>query len=131
MSTLEGKPVSHKSEKLSEMFVGRRILHASYSAEGSVVYELDNGEKLELLPNEGCGGCENGYFALTAYENFPHVITRVEIDDDQQDTEYEGKATVRLFVYGEGLSTTLATVAGSEGNGYYGRGFSVRTLLEF
>jgi hypothetical protein len=60
-------------ESLSDVLVGRRIVRAEMGGEYPVLnyYEkaegmlvLDDGTKLYLAGNEGCGGCSNGWYEL-------------------------------------------------------------------
>ena len=40
---------------------------------------LDNGTILEVRGNEGCGGCENGWYYLTTINKCDNAITNVEV----------------------------------------------------
>lgn len=132
MTFLATTEKSHSAPDLRELFVGRRIVSSSYEVPGNVLFELDNGVRLRLIPNEGCGSsCGNGIFTLTDFSKFDHVITRVTVTDNKKDLHGDGaQAVLELFVYGEGLSEKVAEVKGTAGNGYYGRGFTIQVLRE-
>ncbi len=121
------RPANLDIALLSEAFIGRKIVSANYEDYDRVIFTLDNGVRVQLKVNEGCGGCENGHFTLTDYTKFDHVITSASVLDNENDY-VSGGATIELFVYGEGISEKIATVKGSEGNGYYGRGFKLSVL---
>ena len=86
---------------------------------------LENGIELEIVPNEGCLGCGNGWYSITELNECDNVITNVEfecsdIDDEYDDTSY------RIFVYAEDKRIKILQVDGTDGNGYYGTGYSIR-----
>jgi hypothetical protein len=132
VTVFETSSKRYSDKSLKELFIGRRIVASSYEVPGNVIFELDNGVRLRLVPNKGCGGpCRNGEFTLTDFSRFDHVITRVAVADNGNDSSGNGaEAVVELFVYGEGISDKIAQVKGSEGNGYYGRGFAIQVLRE-
>lgn len=113
---------------LEALFLGRKISWTEFDRNGDLLFVLDNAVKVRLIPNDGCGGCSNGNFAMTDYTAFDHAITGVKVLDDSKDGN--GGATIELFVYGEGISEKVATVKGDEGNGYYGRGFTLAVIPE-
>lgn len=84
---------------------------------------LDDGTKLTIIPNEGCGGCPSGHYELEALNECPNMITNVKIEaedgDESTDTIYT------LFVVAEDNWQSLAVVSGNDGNGYYGTGFTI------
>ena len=106
---------------MEKMLLGRRIVAADEDT-----LTLDDGGKLEVLGNDGCGGCHSGNYDVTAVSDFPNVITSVEV---QRGKRENGGTVYRLFVYAAGLTPgEVATVEGSDGNGYYGTGFSIRVI---
>lgn len=88
---------------------------------------LDNGLRLEVIANEGCGGCSNGWYYLTELNECDNVITNVEFveDDDYEDDGYND-TSYKIFVYAEDKRIKILQVDGSDGNGYYGTGYSIR-----
>lgn len=116
------------ADKVSEVLVGRRIVAAD---EGEATLTLDNGDVLRVLPNEGCGGCSSGWFALSSLADCDNVITRVECQDGETAPDEWGCAdeVLSIFVFAEGMSPKMVIeVTGSEGNGYYGRGFDIEVV---
>lgn len=83
---------------------------------------LDNGIELEIVPNEGCGGCSSGWYYLEELNGCDNAITNVEFDEETiNDDEYSYK----IFVYAENQQIKLLQVDGDDGNGYYGTGYSI------
>ena len=106
---------------MEKMLLGRRIVAADEDT-----LTLDDGGKLEVLGNDGCGGCPAGNYDVTAVADFPNAITSVEV---QRGKREGGGIVYRLFVYAVGLTPgEVVTVEGSDGNGYYGTGFSIRVI---
>lgn len=111
-----------EEEKIRELLLYRKIV----SVEKDVLI-LDNGVTLEIVANEGCGGCSNGWYYLTELNECDNAITNVEFDcddydgdDDYCDTSY------KIFVFAEDKKIKIVQVDGSDGNGYYGTGYSIR-----
>ena len=109
-----------EEEKIKELLMYRKIV----KVENDTLY-LDNGVELEVLSNEGCGGCSSGWYSITELNECDNVITNVEfecsdIDDEYDDTSY------RIFVYAEDKRIKILQVDGTDGNGYYGTGYSIR-----
>lgn len=106
---------------MEKMLLGRSIVAADDDT-----LTLDDGGKLEVMGNDGCDGCHSGNYDVTAVSDFPNVITSVEV---QRGKRENGGTVYRLFVYSAGLKPgEVATVEGSDGNGYYGTGFSIRVI---
>lgn len=117
-------PIYHdEDERLDDLFVGRKVVSVD---EGASTLTLDDGTILEVIPNNGCGGCTSGWYLLDALNTWDNVIMRVSVvqsdaSDDWGDKRYD------LFVYAEnGDIGSVVTVSGSDGNGYYGTGFAIR-----
>lgn len=76
-----------------------------------------DGELYEIVWNEGCGGCSNGWSSIKVvneYLNKNIVIKTIESKEKSED-EYE------LFINGK----LVAEVDSGYGNGYYGGDFEV------
>lgn len=87
---------------------------------------LDNGIELDVVANEGCGGCSNGWYYLTELNGCDNVITNVEFNCDDYDGNDEYYETsYKIFVYAENKKIKILQVDGSDGNGYYGTGYSI------
>lgn len=116
-------------------FGDQERLEGAPEAEGEVV--LDNGTRLLLGGNQGCGGCSSGWYELSKLNDIPvNGITNVEIVKFQaSNSQYadEGDQVYSIFVLGFEDNLNLAELArfdGSDGNGYYGTGFWF-TILSF
>lgn len=106
-------------DSINELFVGRKVVAAH-----NEVIELDDGTEIKVIPNEGCGGCEDGWFYLRSISEVDNVITSVEVDHEYTGNGYT--EVYKIVVYAEGVGEDLVVVEGSEGNGYYGTGFSLK-----
>lgn len=107
-------------DRIKELFVGKSVTKVDDD-----ILELNDGTKLRMVGNEGCGGCISGEYLLTELNECENIITNVEVDadpaSDDMPIEYTGR--YRLFVYAGHRRINLATFEGTDGNGYYGTGF--------
>lgn len=122
-------------ESLTDVLVGRRIVDAVVDRDFPVVIDygikpegmlvLDDGTKLYLAGNEGCGGCSSGWYELECLSTVDNIITDVKIvEDPDDDYEREGSGgRYEIFVYADNKKVNVATFSGTDGNGYYGSGF--------
>lgn len=110
--------IDHEDEaRLNDAFVGRKVIEVTGDT-----FILDDGSKLTVEPNEGCGGCGEGWYEISSIASFDHVITGVKV-------EVEGnEEVISLIFYSVGIQGKGLEVTGHD-NGYYGTGFSVRVSL--
>lgn len=88
---------------------------------------LDDGTMLELPDTDGGCACSAGCYDLVVLQGIDNVITKVEfVDDPTDDNSYPKKGIYQIFVYAENERVNLATWEGSDGNGYYGTGYSIK-----
>lgn len=89
---------------------------------------LDNGIILKVEANEGCGGCSNGWYSITKLNEVDNAITNVEFvcDGDVEDKENYDDTSYKIFVFCEDTRIKLLQVDGSDGNGYYGTGYTIK-----
>ena len=88
---------------------------------------LDNGVVLKIYPNVGCGGCESGNYYLEHISSVNNAITNVEfVEEFEDDCYYEH---YRIFVIADGMTTELLDVYGTDGNGYYGTGYTIDVYM--
>lgn len=115
-----------EEERIKALLLGRRVV----SAENGTL-TLDNGTTLDVLPNEGCGGCSSGWFYLEELNECNNAIMDVEFDCVDIDTD-SGDTSYRIFVYADGLhgKKTLLRVEGTDGNGYYGTGYRLEVTIK-
>lgn len=103
---------------LNEAFVGRKVVEVTDDT-----FILDDGSKLTVVPNEGCGGCGEGWYEIASIASFDHIITGVKVAVEGYDRSFS------LIFYSVGIEGKGVEVVGGD-NGYYGTGFSVRVSLE-
>lgn len=83
--------------------------------------KLDDGTVLKIVANEGCGGCNNGWYSLEELNKCDNAITDVELVYDKRNSD----EVIQIFVIAEDKRIKIIDVQGDEGNGYYGRGFTI------
>ena len=124
MAAWEKDRIDHDERgRLKELFVGRRVIAAK-----GYVLTLDDGTRVTVEPNEGCGGCAAGWYELERIATAENVITAVSVKEEEVTGDPDGDdARYRLFVYAAGVDAKaeIVTVKGYDGNGCYGTGFSL------
>ena len=109
-------------KEIEELLLGHKIAVDDYD---NLV--LDNGVVLQINPNIGCGGCESGNYYLEHIASVNNAITNVEfVEEFDDDCYYEH---YRIFVIADGVTTELLDVYGTDGNGYYGTGYTIDVYL--
>lgn len=128
-------------DEIAALFIGRRIVQAemgrydypnrsewSEPAEGRLV--LDDGTVLYLTGHEGGCSCSAGDYPLTRVAAVDNIITSARVEakptDDSSDSPDEG--AYRIFVFANNEEINVAEFVGSDGNGYYGTGFSLTVV---
>lgn len=106
---------------ITELLMGRKVTKVN---EDTLL--LDDGTLLRLFGNDGCGGCTNGYYELQALNGCDNIITRVELVNDPDDDGRSADGTFEIFVYAGEERINLVRFEGSDGNGYYGTGYTIR-----
>lgn len=86
---------------------------------------------LQINPNIGCYGCESGNYYLQHISSVNNAITNVEFvnDHDDSDDDEEYYQHYRIFVIADGMTTELLDVYGTDGNGYYGTGYTIDVYI--
>lgn len=108
-------------KEIEELLLGHKIT-ADYDK-----LILDNGVVLQINPNIGCGGCESGNYYLQHISSVNNAITNVEfVEEYDDDCYYEH---YRIFVIADGMTTELLDVYGTDGNGYYGTGYTIDVYI--
>jgi hypothetical protein len=115
-------------DAITELLIGRKV--EKVDAE---TLRLDNGVRLRLRGNEGGCSCGAGDYELTELNGVDNVITNVEFVDspsgeDRGGRDLGGDGVYRIFVFADNERINLATFEGSDGNGYYGTGYSIEVL---
>ena len=114
-----------EEEKIKELLMFRKIIRV----DNNTLY-LDNGIELEILPNEGCGGCSSGWYSIEEINGCDNAITNVEFECKCTDEEYHQEDySYKIFVFAEDTKIKIVQVDGSDGNGYYGTGYEIRVKI--
>lgn len=112
------------SEYVKEQLLFHKVVSVKASLnEQNAELTLDNGTILEVYGNEGCGGCENGWYYLTALNKCDNAITNVEVVENECETVFS------IFVYADDTRINLLTYEG-EDNGYYGVGYYLQAKVK-
>lgn len=124
----------HQEQEIKDLLLGRRVV-----AVDDDHLMLDNGAVVKVVPNEGGCLCGAGDYDLTALQRVDNVITNVVLDYHPDDDWSYGKETehgkclhggtegghYRIFVLAGDEKINLMSAEGSDGNGYYGTGYSL------
>lgn len=109
-------------KEIEELLLGHKVTVDDYD---NLV--LDNGVVLQINPNIGCGGCESGNYYLEHIASVNNAITNVEfVEEFEDDCYYEH---YKIFVIADGMTTELLDVYGTDGNGYYGTGYTIDVYI--
>ena len=108
--------------EIRELLLYRKVV----KVEGDTLI-LDNGTELTFKGNEGCNLCGNGWYSVTELNECDNVITNVEFicDDDIKNKDSDDDMSYKIFVYAEDKHIKLAQIDGSDGNGFYGTGYTL------
>ena len=122
MSTWNQNLDQNDEDKVKALLLGHSIRKVSETE-----LELDDGTKLTIQPNGGCGGCWRGSYAITELNGCENLITDVSVDVASGDpNDSEPDLVYRIFVMAVDKRINLLTVEGSDGNGYYGTGYEIK-----
>lgn len=112
-------------ERVKELLLYRKIVKAEKISDQDGVLTLDNGTRIIVEGNEGCGGCENGWYYLDEINGCDNAITSVEceISGDEDVDVYN------IFVYAEDKRINCVQYSGSD-NGFYGTGYHLFVKID-
>jgi hypothetical protein len=111
--------------ELSNALIGHKIVKA-YTEDDNGYLVLDDGTVVEVVSNEGCGGCSAGWYEVTQVATVDNVITNVTEDCEPANGGSYGEAfKYTIFVYCGNKQVAAAVIEGDDGNGYYGSGYYV------
>lgn len=114
----------YEEDEIKKLLLYRKIEKVEKLDEMHGIMVLDNGVELEIESNEGCGGCNSGWYYITELNNCDNVITDVEfVCTDQEDDP--DSHLYQIFVFAEDTKIKIVEVDGDDGNGYYGTGYSI------
>ena len=125
-----GLHVDKDEDAIREMLLGRTVTKVSDD-----MLELDDGTRLTIAPNEGCGGCSSGWYELEELNDCPNnMVMAVEFECDAG-PEYTidpvtgyasaGVTSYKMFVLAADRRIKLLEVNGTDGNGWYNTGYWV------
>ena len=103
-------------EKIKELLIGRKV-----KVDGNNLI-LDNGIILEIEANRGCGG----WYSITKLNEVDNAIINVEFVCDGDVEGIDDDTSYKIFVFCEDTRIKLLQVDGSDGNGYYGTGYTIK-----
>ena len=108
------------TDEITRLLMGRRVEVVSDDT-----LRLDDGTVIEVRGNDGCGGCPSGYYDVSELNGVDNVITKVEYDYDPAADGEDGEGYYRIFVFADNERVNLLQFDGTDGNGYYGTGFTL------
>lgn len=128
------------AEKIAELFIGHKVVQAEKgnfpipgaegawvkNAEGRLV--LDDGTELYLVGNDGGCACNAGCYPLEEVATADNIITSAHVNADPDGDDHQGAGVYQIFVFADAKPINVAEFRGSDGNGYYGTGFSLTVV---
>lgn len=105
---------------ISDLLMGRKVMKVDEHT-----LFLDNGVQLTLPDTDGGCACSAGCYDLTVLNGTDNIITKVEFNNDPAGDDESGSGVYQIFVFAGDNRINLATWEGSDGNGYYGTGYSI------
>ena len=116
-------------KEIKKLLIGHKVEVIENNGQEAEL-ELDNGIRLKVLANEGCGGCSNGWYSINNLNNIDNAITNVEFECDDLDPRENDwdDTSYKIFVFCEDKRINLLDVTGSDDNGYYGTGYTIRVI---
>jgi len=123
----EDKGTHEISNELKKLIVGQSITEIIKDEKYGefLTLVLSNGVEINVISNEGCGGCGNGWFRYSDIITTGvkgNVITNVNVDCNYDNEEEYG--TFTLNVYSLDKRILSADFTGGD-NGYYGIGITM------
>lgn len=151
MATAEKMP---DAERLKELLMGKKVVNVEVrESSPDVKYDdgpfgyltLSDDTRLILWGNDGGCSCGAGDYPLTTLNGCDNIITNVEIVEEPdgdftvcptcgkdycRDHDQPERGFYRIFVYAGDDRINLASFEGTDGNGYYGTGWSLMVTEE-
>ena len=122
----EEKYIAHSDDidfeaQVKNLLLYRKIVKVEKLDDQEGILTLDNGTQLVVKGNEGCGGCDNGWYYLDELNDCDNAITNVECS-------ILNEAIYNIFVYAEDKRINCVQYSGDD-NGYYGTGYYLYVKL--
>lgn len=126
--------------KIAELFVGHKVVRAEkghftipgtegyYSSRAEGLLVLDDGTELYLMGNDGGCACSAGCYPLEEVATVDNIITSAHVNADPDSDDDSGTGVYQIFVFADAKPINVATFKGTDGNGYYGTGFSLTVV---
>lgn len=115
---------------ITDLIVGRRIVTAARDDSDHGTITLDDGTRLQFESGEGGCSCGAGDYDLEFFigqDELPdNIITAVHFEDSPDGDDEDGDGTYKVFVVAEDRRLRVAEFEGSDGNGYYGTGYTIK-----
>lgn len=126
-------------DEIANLLVGHRIVQAemgsfdypgrnSYDEQADGRLVLDDGTTLYLTGHEGDCSCGAGDYPLENVAAVDNVITSARVECSPTGDDEDGEGAYRIFVFADAAEINVAEFVGSDGNGYYGTGFSLTVV---
>lgn len=87
---------------------------------------IDSGIKLQFEDMYDC--C--AYYDLTELNDTDNIITDVKFFEDPSGDDYpHGSGVYQIFVFADNKKVNLVRYEGTDSNGYYGTGYTIRVII--
>lgn len=118
------------SDEILNSIKGKSIVKIQDCGDTNLILILDDGTRLIVESNEGCGGCDNGWFyhdleKVLSLGLEGNVITDIKVKCDFNDDD-EGTYTVQIY----SLDKRYNIECSGHDNGYYGIGISLNVYID-
>ena len=114
----------HNEQEIKDLLLYHKVVNVT---EDTIT--LDNGTELRFVGNEGCCGCQQGWYYLKELNGCDNAITNVEFVTDEDVTDKNNyDKSYKIFVLAEDKRIKLAQIDGIDGydgNCWYGTGYTV------
>ncbi len=107
-------------EDIRDLLLGHKVEKIAHDH-----LQLDNGTVMKVVGHQGGCSCGAGDYDLTDLNGIDNVITAVSFNSDPAGEEFDGQGIYEVFVMAEHKKVRLLAVEGSDGNGYYGTGYTI------
>lgn len=115
-----------EQEKIKNLLIGHSVKKVDYRT-----LILDNGTQLQIIPNEGCGGCTSGLYEIEELNECSNIITNVIFEEGNlRENDTYADYYYKIFIFADNKKINLLTVSGTDGNGYYGSGYDIRVIYK-
>jgi hypothetical protein len=125
-------------DRIKALLFGRRIVKAEmgpFTRKGTDRWGdpisgrllLDNGTEILVAPNQGGCACSAGDYELVKLATVDNAISDVKLINDPDGDDYGSDASGKyaIHVVADAHEMEVAVMEGSDGNGYYGRGYEL------